>query len=183
MNPKLLLAVGLGCGGAIVLFVACAGFLGFAFYSTSSAQGEVSTAVDRLMQAANDGSFAQTYTSATTPEFRQVTSAADYARLGETIKTQLGALRSKQVMQIHVRRATAHSFADVAYQAKFERGEGTIRATLKRSGSQWLLQALNVNSPALLGDLPSETCRKCGGKYAASARFCPHCGEKVAAER
>lgn len=183
MSYKVLFAVGLGCGGVLAVVVSCGGLLVLAFRSASSAQGEISVAVDRLLQAAADGSFARTYQSATTPEFRQATSAADYARLGDTIKTQLGALRSKHVVQVNMRRSAAKSLVDVIYDATFERGKGTIRATFQRSGNQWLLLAFHVNSPAMLDDLPSETCPKCGGKYAASARFCPHCGEKVAAEK
>lgn len=181
-NYKVLFAVGLGCGGVFLVVVACAGLMVMGVRSASSAPGEVSAAVDGLMRAAADGSFAQTYTSATTPEFRQSVTAVDYARLGDTIKTQLGALRSKQVTQLNMRQVNAQSSVDVTYKATFERGAGTIHVTLRHSGGQWRLLALNVNSPALLNDLPSQTCPKCGGKYARSARFCPHCGENVTAE-
>lgn len=184
-NGKLLLFVGLGCGGvaALGLLALCAGLVITGVRSASSANGEISAAIDDLLRAAEDGSFAETYQSATTPAFRQASTAADYAKLGEVIHTQLGALRSKQVVRFNVRQFNASTTAEVVYQATFERGTGTIHAVLKRAGGRWLVEAFRVNSPALLKDLPDQTCPNCGGKYASSARFCPNCGKAIPASK
>jgi hypothetical protein len=183
-NGKLILVLALGGAGlmGLVLIVSCAGLLLVGFRSAAAANGEISTAVDDLMRAAASGNFAQTYQSATTPEFRQKTSAAEYTKVGDLIKTQLGALQSKQVLRVNMRQINANSFTDVSYQGTFERGAATINATLKRSGSRWLFVALHINSPAFQNDLPDQTCPKCSCKYAKSARFCPHCGAALQAE-
>jgi hypothetical protein len=180
-NNKLLLVVGLGCAGVVglILVASCAGVMLLGIRSASSANGELSATIDDLLRAAAKGSFAETYQSATTPEFRQATSAANYTKLGELIKTQLGACQSKQLVRVNLRQVNASSFAEVAYQGTFERGAGTIRATLKRSGTRWLLVAFHLDSPSLFNDLPDQACSKCRGKYASSAKFCPHCGEAV----
>lgn len=180
-NGKILLTVGLGCGAiaALGLVASCAGVIVMGVRSASAVNGEISLAVDDLLDAAENGSFAETYQSAATPELRQATSAADYAKLGEVIHTQLGALKSKRIATFFVRQLNANSFADVVFDAEFERGKGTIRATLKRSGNRWLFVSFRVDSPAMMQDLPDRTCPKCGGKYASSARFCPHCGQAV----
>jgi zinc ribbon protein len=47
---------------------------------------------------------------------------------------------------------------------------------VKRIGDKWLVQGFRVDSAAMTKGIPSETCPKCGGTYAAGARFCPHCG-------
>ena len=184
-NGKVLLFVGLGCGGvaALGLLALCAGLLIRGVRSASSANGEISTAIDDLMRAAEDGKFAVTYQTSTTPEFRQSISAADYAKLGEVIHTQLGPMQSKQIVRFNVRQLNATTTADVAYQATFERGKGTINATLKRTGDRWLFVGFRVDSPALMRDLPDQTCPNCGGKYASSARFCPNCGKAVPATK
>jgi hypothetical protein len=180
-NGKVPLIAGLGCAGVlgVVLLASCTGLMIMGFRSASAANGEISTAIDELMRAAADGTFAETYQSATTPEFRQSTTAANYAKLGDVIKIQLGALRSKQLVRINLKQVNANTLAEVAYQGTFEHGNATIDATLKRSGRRWLFMGFRVNSPTLLNDLPDQTCHKCGGKYAKSARFCPHCGQEV----
>lgn len=181
-NGKVWVLAGLGCGaGALLLamIAACAGLMVVGYRSASSADGEISTAVDELMRRAANGTFAGTYESATTAELRRSVTAADYAKLGDLIKTQLGGLKSKHLDRINLRQVNANSYADVAYQATFERGSGTITATLRRSDGRWLFQSFRVNSPAFMNDLPDQICPKCGGKHAKSARFCPHCGQAL----
>ena len=181
MSRKAVLIVGLGCAGLLGLALAasCAGLMFVGFRSASAANGEISAEVDDLMRAASDGTFADTYQSATTPEFRRNTSADAHAKLGNVIKTHLGALRSKQLTRINFRQANLQSIADVAYQGTFERGNGTITATLKRSGARWLFMGFRIESAAIVNELPDQTCAECGGKYASSARFCPHCGKAI----
>ena len=180
-NGKTWVLAGLGCGVVVILAIvaACAGLMVVGYRSASSANGEVSAVIDELMREAAKGSFAETYETATTAELRKAVTAADYAKLGELIKTHLGPLKSKHLNRINLRQVNANSFADVAYQATFERGSGTITATLRRSDGRWLLQSFNVNSPVFVNDLPDQTCPKCGGKYAKSAHFCPHCGQAL----
>ncbi|HVX11962.1 MAG TPA: hypothetical protein VHC22_12330 [Pirellulales bacterium] len=180
-KEKTLLVVGLGCAGVagLAMIASCVGLLFVGWRSASSADGEISAAVDDLMRAAADGSFVETYESATTPEFQNATSEADYAQLGEVIKTNLGALKSKQLVRVNLRQINVNTLADVEYRATFERGAGTIQANLKRSEQKWRFMGFRVNSPAMLKDMADQTCAKCGGKYAKSARFCPQCGAAV----
>jgi hypothetical protein len=173
-KDKAVLVVGLGCAGLAVI-ASCAGLFFVGWRSASSADGEISAAVDDLMRAAADGRFAETYESATTPEFQYTTSEADYAKLGELIRTNLGALKSKQLLRVNLRQINVNTLADVEYQATFEQGAGTILANLRRSEQKWRFTGFRLDSPAMLKDMPEQTCAKCGGKHAKSARFCPQC--------
>ncbi|HEX7380340.1 MAG TPA: zinc ribbon domain-containing protein [Pirellulales bacterium] len=173
--------VGIGVLG-VVMIASCAGLLFVGVRSATAANGEISTVVDELMQSAGNGSFSQTYQSATTAELRQKISAGDFANLGELIKTHLGTMRSKQLVRINMRQVNRRTFADVAYQATFDRGAATINATLQRQGGRWLFVGIRFDSPALVKELLDRTCPKCGGKYGKSVRFCPHCGVAVPAE-
>lgn len=181
-NRHLLLGVGIGCGALFLLTVLCAGGGYYLVRSTVSVATEASTTIDQLFQSIADGTFSHNYEKATTPEFRRATSPAAYKQLGEQIQTQLGALSSKQMAKLNVRRINTNSFVDVIYQGTFVKGKGTIRATLKRDGDRWLIHGFNIESPALLKEIPTETCPKCGGSHATSARFCPHCGVPLQTE-
>ncbi|HUY36805.1 MAG TPA: zinc ribbon domain-containing protein [Pirellulales bacterium] len=178
-NSKVLLWVGLGCGGlALVSLAACGGFL-FLGLRAATGNGEVSTKVDELFREVDAGDFAKTYQTETSPELRRVTSEADYVRLGRLIKTRLGALKSKQVSNINMRQVNATSTVDVTYTATFERGTGTIHAVFVKSLGNWQLNQLQVNSPEFAKDFSTAVCPKCGEPHAESAKFCPKCGEKL----
>lgn len=179
MSKKVLIFVGIGCGGMLLMFAACAGALFWGWRSASAAGGEISIAVDEVLNAAAEGDIVKTYSTATTPEFRQVTSKAQYADLGKTIEAHLGPLQSKNLATINLRQLNAVSQADVIYQATFARGRATIHATLRRGEGRWLLQSLRVDSPALLKTVADVPCPHCGEMNAKTARFCAHCGKPL----
>lgn len=175
-NRNVYIGIGIGCGAMLLLTVMCGGAGYFFVRSAFSGAGEVSQITDELIQSMNDGSFAESYQTQMAPEFREETSPEAYERFADQIRTQLGALRSKTISSINMNQKNAVSFADVQYQATFEKGKGTIRVKMKRYGGKWLVLAFRIDSAALTKDIPSKTCPKCQGAYAPDARFCPHCG-------
>jgi hypothetical protein len=178
-NSKVLLWVGLGCGGvALLSLAACGGFL-FLGFRSATGHGDVSIKVDELFHEIDSGDFAKTYQTATSAEFRRVSSEADYARIGKQIKTRLGALKSKQISNINMKQINATSNVDVKYAATFERGTGTIHAVFVKSLGDWQLNQLQVTSPEFTKDLATAVCPKCGAPHAEDAKFCPKCGEKL----
>lgn len=182
MSKKVVLFVGIGCGGVVFMFAACAGVLFWGWRSASTAGGEISMAIDELLNAAAQGDLAKTYPSATTPDFRQITSESQYADLGKMIKAHLGSLQSKNLTTINLRQLNAVTQADVIYQAIFARGRATIHATLRRGDGRWLLQSLRVDSPALLKAVADVPCPHCGEMNVKTARFCAHCGKPLSSE-
>lgn len=175
-NRNVFIGIGIGCGAVLLLTALCGGAGYFFVRSAFSVAGEVSETTDDVIRSMNDGSFAESYQTQMAPEFRQATSPEAYKQLADQIRTQLGPLRSKTMSRINMHQKNAASLADVHYQATFEKGKGTIHLGLKRYGGKWLVLAFRVDSPALTKDIPSKTCPKCQGAYAAGARFCPHCG-------
>jgi hypothetical protein len=179
-NSKVLLWIGVGCGGlALLSLAACGGFL-FLGYRMASGNGEVDVNVDELFREIEAGNFDKTYQTKTSLEFRRVTSEADFARIGKLIKTRLGALKSKQVTGINIKQVNATSTIDVTYTASFERGTGTIHVVFVKSLGDLQLNQLQVNSPEFTKDFATAACPKCGAPHAEDAKFCPKCGEKLA---
>jgi hypothetical protein len=181
-NRNVFIGIGVGCGAMLLLTVMCGGAGYFFVRSAFSASGEISQITDDVIRSMNDGSVAESYQTQMAPEFRQAASPEAYERLANQIRTQLGPLRSKTMSRINMHQKNAASFADVQYQATFEKGKGTIHLRLKRYGGKWLVQGFHVNSTALTKDIPSKTCPKCQGAYADGSRFCPHCGASLSSE-
>jgi hypothetical protein len=175
-NRNVYLGIGIGCGALLLLTLMCGGAGYYFVRSAVSVSGEASQATDAFFRHMTSGTAAESYQTLTTPEFRGQTSQQAYEQMAAQIRTQLGPLRSKTMARINLRQQNASSLADVVYQARFEKGSGTINLTFKRTGGKWLVQGFRVDSAALMKGIPSETCLKCGGTYAAGARFCPHCG-------
>jgi hypothetical protein len=123
--------------------------------------------------------FAETYETDRAPEFCQQTSKQQYADIGKAVKNRLGRLQSKRMTSFNVRQHNADSYVDVAYNASFDKGEGTIAAKMKKQGDQWKIVTLRVNSPAFEKDLATATCPKCGAPHARDAKFCPACGARL----
>lgn len=166
-----------GCGGLLVVLVAaCAGF----FYLTfKNLDAEISPKIDGLFAAADNGTFGERYATGTSPEFRQTTTRADWEQIGSSIKTRLGSLKSKRLVQFNVQQFNADQYADVAYSAEFEKGSGEIHARFRRIDGQWRLVNFRVDSPEFLKDLATGKCPHCGQACPAEAKFCPHCGKPL----
>src|SRR5262245_36862438 len=131
---KIIAIVLAACGGLGVLMIAlCAGGL-YCGYKT--ANDSVAPEIDRLFAAVVDGTFADTYQTDTTQEFRSVTSEEQYADIGKAIATRLGRLKSKTLKGFNFRQMNADSLVDVTYNATFEKGSGTIVARMKKQEGQ-----------------------------------------------
>jgi hypothetical protein len=180
MSNKPWLFVLLGCGGLTLLaMLGCGGLIFYTAMNFKNFDKEVSPAVDKLFAAAASGEFGSTYEANTSLEFKQATSREQYDQLGATIEGRLGALKSKSLSKVFFSQQNASRFVDVNYNATFEKGSGTISARFQKDGERWLLVRLNVNSPALLGEVATEKCPHCGEAVAASAKFCSKCGKPI----
>lgn len=80
------------------------------------------------------------------------------------------------MVQFNARQMNSQSYTDVAYNAVFEKGRGTIKARLQKVDGEWKFAGFHVDSPEFLKDLSTQTCPKCGKPHSASAKFCPACG-------
>jgi hypothetical protein len=176
-SSKLIAPIAIGCGVFGVAVIAACGGLLYVGYKT--AQKSVGPEIDRLFAAIDDGTFAETYETATTQEFRSATSREQYAQIGKAVSTRLGRLKSKSLKSVNMRQHNADSYVDVAYDAQFEKGPGQILAKMKREKDQWKLVNFRVNSPVFQQDIATAKCPKCGAPHAASARFCPSCGARL----
>jgi hypothetical protein len=169
-------------GGGVLLVAVCGLCGGMLFVGFRNTEAAVSPAIDELFVAIQNDKFAETYQTHTTPELRQATSQEKYQEIGDAIRVNLGALQSKQLQQFNARQMNATSYVDVTYSANFEKGSGTIKAKLQKSGGKWLFAGFNVDSPAFQKNIAVATCPKCGKPHAAGARFCPACGASLTNE-
>jgi len=158
------------------MIAACGGLL---FLGYNTANKSVGPEIDRLFAAIDDGTFPQTYETATTQEFRSATSKDQYADIGKAVSTRLGRLKSKSLKNFNMRQHNADSYVDVVYDAQFEKGTGQILAKMKREKGQLKLVNFRVNSPIFTQDIATAKCPKCGAPHASSARFCPSCGAQL----
>ncbi len=176
-GSKLIAPIAVGCGVAgIALIAACGGLLYLGFKTANSSVGPE---IDRLLAAIDDGTFPETYETATTQEFRAATSKDQYAQIGKAVSTRLGRLKSKSLKRFNMQQHNADSYVDVSYDAQFEKGTGQILAKMKRENGQMRLVNFRVNSPVFQQDIATAKCPKCGAPHAASARFCPSCGARL----
>jgi len=173
------LIVGVIALGGIALIGLCGGVLYMGF---KSADGTAAPQIDALFAASQNGTFAETYDTLTTQEFRDSTSKEDYAALGESFAVRLGALQSKSLTSFNMQTNNAGSFIDVKYDATFEKGAGTIEAKLKQENDGWKFLSFRVNSPLFKQDVARRVCPKCGEPHTLNAKFCPHCGAAIPSE-
>jgi hypothetical protein len=165
------------CGVFVIAGIAtCAGFLFLTFQNLDST---LSPTIDELFAAIDNNTFADTYDSHTADELRRTVTLEQYNDLGLTIKTRLGALRSKSLRQFNVRQFNANRYADVVYTATFEHGSGTISGRFKKDGDRWLVVTLNVNSPEFQKDFVTGKCPNCAEPHSSNAKFCPKCGKPL----
>src|SRR4029079_1127895 len=172
MSPgKTVAIVAVGCGVlGVAMIAACGGLL---YLGYNAANTSVGPEIDRLFAAIDDGTFPETYESATTQEFRSATSKEQYAQIGKAVSTRLGRLKSKSLKSFNMRQHNADSYVDVSYDGQFEKGSGQVLAKMKREKGQLKLVNFRVNSSVFTQDIATAKCPKCGAPHAASARFCP----------
>ncbi|GIW94072.1 MAG: hypothetical protein KatS3mg110_2113 [Pirellulaceae bacterium] len=176
MKPSAGLIVVLAVVGVIILL----GFGGAWLYVTyRNLDRSLSPVVDELFARIQDGTFAQTYDTHTTEEFRRVVPRDQYQALADACKTYLGALQSKTLQQFNFRGDMSGSYAFVAYAAHFERGPATITVTFKKAGDRWLILNWNVQSPVFQQALAQAACPHCGNPHGLGAKFCPNCGKPL----
>src|SRR5436190_21067762 len=86
-NGKLIAVFAAGCGiVGVAMIVACGGML---YLGYKTANTSVGPEIDRLLAAIDDGTFPETYETATTQEFRAATSKKQYAEIGKAVSTRL----------------------------------------------------------------------------------------------
>ncbi len=180
MNIKLIVAAIVAAGVLLLAMLIVGGVL--LFRTMRDADQVFAARIDELFAAIDEERFAETYDTYTASEFRRATSREEYAQLGKLIRAELGAMKSKQRVQFHIRQFNATRMANVSYRAVFEKGKGTIHAQFKKVNGRWLLVGFHVNSPVFQKHLAKETCPHCGEAYSPGARFCPHCGKSLAEE-
>ncbi len=140
---RVFVVVGIGVGGvAILCLMLCAG--GF-LAVLRKVDATLSAKVDALFGAIDRGTFAETYSTQTTPGFRETTTREQYGQLGRTIKARWGALRSKKLSHINIKQISA----DAVYDAQFDKGPATIEAKFEKVRGEWLLASFHVTSPEL----------------------------------
>jgi len=149
---RLFFVVGIGFAGVLILcLMLCAGVFLATFQKMDAA---LSPKVDALFRAIDAETFANTYSTGTTPEFRETMTPEQYDQLGQTLKTRLGLLQSKKLSHIHFEQQNAKTFADAVYDAQFDKGPATIEVKFEKIEGEWLLASFHVTSPELETDQP-----------------------------
>ena len=143
-----------GCSAVAVLgVVSCAALLYVGYRSTDQ---HVSPIVDALFDAIDEGAFEETYDTLASPQMRGVTSREDYGKLGLVISRTLGRLRSKSLRSFEVRQLNTDSFVSATYNARFEKGAGTIFVEIVGVGDGWKVSTFRVESPVFLDEFATE---------------------------
>ena len=163
-------------GVGVLVVGSCAGLL---YAGWRNAEKNASPRVDAMLSAIQDGTFADTYDTEAAQELRDSTTKAQYETMGNAIALRLGAIQSKSLRNFMLRQFNLDSFLEVTYDGVFEKGNGTIRAKLKRQGADWKFVHFAVDSPLFEQDVVTSRCASCGEPHAAGARFCPSCGAKL----
>jgi hypothetical protein len=90
------------------------------------------------------------------------------------VETKFGPLKSKTMSSCQMRTINGRSYADVTWQAEFEKARGTLSAKLEKVSGRWQLAGININS----SDIKLQ-CPNCGADHAFDAKFCPKCGKAL----
>lgn len=166
------------CAGlGVVAIASCAGLLYVGYKNTDAA---ISPRIDAMFSAMERGTFSDTYESETTQELQDVATKEQYEAMGQAVAVRLGPLKSKTLQSFSARQQNAFSYADVSYDAQFEKGNGVIIARLKKVGSDWKFLSFRVNSPVFEQDIATARCPACDKPHAKNASFCPSCGKELA---
>jgi hypothetical protein len=182
MSKGKLVALILGlCGGAGLLLIAiCGGLLYSGYRNTDSS---ISPKIDAMFAAIANDQFANSYAVDTTPELKKVVTEEQFVALGKAIDLRLGKLASKTLRGFKMKQHNADSYMDVTYAAIFEKGKGTVTATLKKQDGDWKFAGFRVNSPVFEQDITSQKCPSCGQPHSSTAKFCPSCGAALSVDQ
>jgi len=161
----------------IIGIASCAGLLYVGYKNTDAA---ISPRIDAMFSAMEDGTFSDTYQTETTQELRSVATKEQYEATGQAVAMRLGALKSKTLRTFSARQQNADSYADVTYDALFEKGNGVVIASMKKVGGEWKFLSFRVTSPVFEQDLATARCPFCDKPHAKNASFCPSCGKELA---
>src|SRR5689334_13833359 len=136
-TKSVVITVILVCTG--LFFAAIAACAGVFFLTYRAADTDLSPKVEEIFAAINDSTLGEKYATLTTPEFQQVMTKEQFAELAAMIKVKLGPLKTKSMTQFNLRQFNADRFADVAYDATFEQGTGTVQARFRKVDGDWRL--------------------------------------------
>lgn len=163
-------------GIGVVAIGSCGGLL---YVGYKRADSSASPRIDDMFAAIDQDSFAETYDTMTTRAFRDVVTKEQYTELGHAIKSRLGAFQSKSLRSVKMHQSTSGRYLEVRYDARFEKGNGTIRARMTEEGGEWKFVSFRVESPLFAKPLATTACESCGEPRPSNARFCPSCGAKI----
>jgi len=181
MSKGKLVALVLGlCGGVGLLLIAIFGGLLYSGYRNADAS--ISPKIDAMFVAIANDQFANSYAVETTPELKKVVAEEQFVALGKAIDLQLSKLESKTLRGFKMKQRNAHSYMDVTYAAVFEKGKGTVTATLKKQEGDWKFVGFRVNSPVFEQDIALKKCPSCSQPHSSTAKFCPSCGAALLVE-
>ncbi len=169
------------CGGVGLLLIAICGGLLYSGYR--NADSSISPKIDAMFAAIAKHQLADTYASDTTPELKKVVTEEQFVALGKAIDLRLGKLESKTLRGFKMKQHNADSYMDVTYAAVFEKGKGTVTATLKKQDGDWKFAGFRVNSPVFEQDIASQKCSACGQPHSSAAQFCPSCGAALSVDQ
>lgn len=170
----------LGCGAfSLIGIMICAGIAFVGYQAFSAGQAEVDKDVDAFFHGLHGADVDELYETTTTPEFKSVTSKADFADVARLIRERLGPLKSKQTRNFFAKTTTEGTFADLVYDAEFEKGPATIEMRMKRGQGSWRILQFRVDSKLLRPDALTIKCPICGQMSPHSAKFCSNCGQRL----
>ncbi len=181
MSTGKLVALILGlCGGAVLLLIVICGGLLYSGYRNADAS--ISPKIDAMFAAIANHQSADSYAGDTTPELKKLVTKEQFVAMNEAINLRLGKLKSKTLRGFKMKQHNADSYMDVTYAAVFEKGQGTVTATLKKNDGDWKFVGFRVNSPVFEQDIASQKCPSCGQPHSAKAKFCPSCGAAMSVD-
>ncbi len=163
----------------MLLIVICGGLL---YSGYRNADASISPKIDAMFAAIANHQSADSYAGDTTPELKKLVTKEQFVAMNEAINLRLGKLKSKTLRGFKMKQHNADSYMDVTYAAVFEKGQGTVTATLKKNDGDWKFVGFRVNSPVFEQDIASQKCPSCGQPHSAKAKFCPSCGAAMSVD-
>lgn len=181
MQTKTIVIIALALCGLVAVTVAasCAGFMYFSFRDLNAS---VSPVIDEFFAEAEGESFGKAYDTLMADEYRASTTRKLHEQFGHTLRIRLGRLKTKSMQQFQMRSAPSGTYANVVYNATFEKGTGQISAQLKKVGDKWLIVGIRLNSSEMQKGMVAGVCPHCNEPLTENVKFCPKCGKPQAKE-